>query len=348
MTPELSEVREQLTAGERMVAVTVAGIRGSAPREVGARMWVSRTSTFGSIGGGQLEYLCTRTAAEYLSRPDAETPTLRRYTLGANCGQCCGGVVDVLFDVVSENTTWLRMLVDDMGGPDRLLLVTRASGSSLRRSVVSESSLPYGETRIDAVIERVLNDGRARREGRAPADLLLVEPCFSSAKHVAVFGAGHVGSALMHVLQTLDLRLRWIDGRHGVFPRQLPEAVQVIRSAAPEREALALPEGSYYLVMTHDHALDYRICRAVLSRGDAAYLGLIGSRSKRRRFIKRFAAEGLSVADELTCPIGVGGIDGKAPAEIAIAVAAELLRRMSAASRVDASASVASLHRLAR
>lgn len=344
----MNEVRKHLARGERLVAVTVAGIRGSAPREVGARMWVSRTSTFGSIGGGQLEYACTRAAVEQLAGNSQSTPSLRRFTLGAHCGQCCGGVVDVLFEVVSAETRWLAALWDGMAGSDRMVLVTQALGPDFRRLAMGESSLPIGDAAVDAVIQRVLSEGVARREGRAPGDLLLVEPYFSAAKHVAVFGAGHVGSALVHVLQTLDLKLRWIDGRQGLFPRGLPATVQTIESAAPEREALALPEGSYYLVMTHDHALDYQICRAVMARGDAAYLGLIGSKTKRRRFVKRLAEEGLNAEDELVCPIGIRGIDGKAPAEIAVAVAAELLTRMRAASGVDTLATVSPLHRVAR
>ena len=348
MTRDLGEVRERLASGERLVAVTVAGVRGSAPREVGARMWVSATSTFGSIGGGQLEYACTRTAVEQLASSSAPAPSLRRFTLGANCGQCCGGVVDVLFEVVSAETRWLAALWEGMSGSDRMLLITQAHGSSFKRWAVGESSRPVADAAVDAAVEKVLRDGLARREGRAPSDLLLVEPFFSAAKHVAVFGAGHVGSALVHVLQTLDLKLRWIDGRQGLFPRGLPATVQAIESDAPEREALAFPEGSYYLVMTHDHALDYQICRAVLARGDAAYLGLIGSITKRRRFLKRLAAEGLNGDDALVCPIGIRGISGKAPAEIAVAVAAELLTRMAAAGSAHSLATVSPLHRIAR
>ncbi len=89
-----------------------------------------------------------------------------------------------------------------------------------------------------------------------------------------------------------------------------------------------MPEGAFYLVMTHSHALDFEICDRILRRRDARYCGLIGSRSKRRRFEKRYRQQGMpaDLLDALTCPIGVDGIRGKKPAEIAVAAAAEVLR----------------------
>ena len=128
------------------------------------------------------------------------------------------------------------------------------------------------------------------------------------------------------MLGMLDANVRWIDSRSGFFPERVPDNVQTLWSSEPAREVAALPANSYFLVLTHSHPLDYEICRAVLARGDFAYLGLIGSRSKRRRFEKRFAAEGVTGVDRLRCPIGIAGISGKKPAEIALAVTAELLQ----------------------
>ena len=89
-----------------------------------------------------------------------------------------------------------------------------------------------------------------------------------------------------------------------------------------------MPPDSFFLIMTHSHALDFEICDRVLTRGDARYCGLIGSLTKRRRFEKRYRQQGMPEAllDRLVCPIGVDGITGKKPAEIAISVAAEVLR----------------------
>lgn len=89
-----------------------------------------------------------------------------------------------------------------------------------------------------------------------------------------------------------------------------------------------MPPGSFYLVMTHSHAIDFDICDRILRRDDARYCGLIGSLSKRRRFEKRYRQQGMPqpLLDNLICPIGVDGISGKKPAEIAVSTAAEVLR----------------------
>jgi len=145
--------------------------------------------------------------------------------------------------------------------------------------------------------------------------------------NIAVFGAGHVGSAVVATLSGLDCNIRWIDSRRNIF-RNVPGNVRPIEAAEPALEVAAMPPDSYYLVMTHSHALDFDICDRILRRQDARYCGLIGSLSKRRRFEKRYRQQGMSqeLIDALVCPIGVNGISGKKPAEIAVSVAAELLK----------------------
>ena len=151
---------------------------------------------------------------------------------------------------------------------------------------------------------------------------------------IAVFGAGHVGAAVVGALAGLDCNIRWVDNRRRMF-RHVPANVNAIEAAEPALEVLAMPPGSYYLVMTHSHALDFDICDRILRRRDARYCGLIGSVSKRRRFEKRYRQQGMPQAllDRLICPIGVDGITGKKPAEIAVAVAAEILRERDAAAK---------------
>jgi xanthine dehydrogenase accessory factor len=153
------------------------------------------------------------------------------------------------------------------------------------------------------------------------------EPILPSDFNIAVFGAGHVGAAVVNVLSGLDCNIRWIDSRAEIF-RSVPRNVRTIETGEPALEVAAMPPASYYLIMTHSHPLDFDICDRVLRRGDAAYCGLIGSLTKRRRFEKRFRQQGLprGTIEQLVCPIGVTGISGKKPAEIAIAAAAEILR----------------------
>lgn len=144
---------------------------------------------------------------------------------------------------------------------------------------------------------------------------------------VLLFGAGHVGRSLARALATLPFRVRWIDERAEEFSRDLGEAVEIAVTNRWEAEIAAAPAGSACVVMTHTHALDSLVTAAALERGDFAYVGLIGSLTKRRRFERAYRELGM-VADSLarlTCPIGDRGIRDKRPEVIAALTAAELI-----------------------
>ncbi len=144
---------------------------------------------------------------------------------------------------------------------------------------------------------------------------------------VLLFGAGHVGRALARALAPLPFRLRWIDERPEEFGEASVDDVEIVVSADWEREIAAAPEGSACLVLTHSHALDSLIVAAALERGDFTYVGLIGSRTKRRRFERAFRDIGIPEAriGSLVCPIGDRGIRDKRPDVIAALTAAELI-----------------------
>jgi xanthine dehydrogenase accessory factor len=143
---------------------------------------------------------------------------------------------------------------------------------------------------------------------------------------VLLFGAGHVGRALARALAPLPLRLRWVDGRAEAFPNPPLDGPEVVLTERPLAEIRAAPAGSAYVVMTHSHGLDFELCEAILKRGDFAYLGLIGSRSKRTRFGRGWRKLGLTDDQiaRLVCPIG-GQLRDKRPEVIAALAAAELL-----------------------
>ena len=147
---------------------------------------------------------------------------------------------------------------------------------------------------------------------------------------VLLFGAGHVGQALASALAPLPFRLIWIDGRADIFPTRMPEGVRAIVAERLAAEVEAAPAGTSYLVLTHSHALDFELCAAVLERGDFAYLGLIGSKTKRRRFERGFRELGIASATiaRLICPIGGSLVRDKRPAVIAALTAAELVARL--------------------
>jgi xanthine dehydrogenase accessory factor len=148
-----------------------------------------------------------------------------------------------------------------------------------------------------------------------------------------LFGAGHVGRALVIALAPLPFAIRWIDGRPDAFPALLPASATAVRTDAHEAEIVRAAPGSFVLVMTHEHALDLAITAAALRRDDLPYVGLIGSATKRARFERRFRQLGISDerARSLACPIGLPEIRGKEPAIIAASVAAQLLQRREAA-----------------
>lgn len=152
--------------------------------------------------------------------------------------------------------------------------------------------------------------------------------------HLQLYGAGHVGRAIVRALLPLPVQVDWIDERDAEFPAWLgtpglpwPSHIRKVCVDAVDAEVRAAPAGAHYLVLTHQHDLDLQITEAVLRRGDFGFLGLIGSRTKKNRFVHRFEQRGVpaEAIARLTCPIGIAGITGKEPEVIAAAVVAQLL-----------------------
>ena len=153
--------------------------------------------------------------------------------------------------------------------------------------------------------------------------------------HLQLYGAGHVGRAIATLLATFDVAVDWIDEREEEFPAAndlgapWPEHIRRVCVDAVDAEVRLAPPGAFYLVLTHDHDLDLRIAEAILKRADFGFFGLIGSKTKRQRFVHRFEQRGIG-ADaiaRMTCPIGLDGIGGKEPEAIALAVVAQLMGR---------------------
>src|ERR1700744_1396920 len=155
--------------------------------------------------------------------------------------------------------------------------------------------------------------------------------------HIVLFGAGHVGHALITLLGSLPCVVQWVDERDELFPDEVPANVQVEATDSPDAIVAGAPAGAYFLVMTHNHALDFSLAARIMRRRDFTYFGMIGSKTKRVKFERRLIERGVDPArmEAMTCPIGVSGIVDKAPTSIAIAVCAELLQvRSSETARV--------------
>ncbi|PKH26604.1 xanthine dehydrogenase accessory protein XdhC [Enterobacterales bacterium CwR94] len=155
---------------------------------------------------------------------------------------------------------------------------------------------------------------------------VLFEPVIQQQPRIAVFGAGHVGKALVTVLSSLPCHVYWVDERAELL-QEAPPGVTLCKVDDPTEQVVNMPADSYYVVMTHDHAQDLLLTEAILKRCDARYVGLIGSMTKWQRFAYRLAGKGFSTAqlDRVRCPVGLPDVKGKLPAEIAIAIAAEII-----------------------
>lgn len=291
MSDWTSQAREALLQGPAAL-VTILATEGSAPRGPGARMVVTQTGQKGTIGGGALEHQATRQARAVLALAPGSW-RVQDYPLGPLLGQCCGGRVRLLVEHLAG--------VPEQDGPFEVVLADRV----LRRPAAGDVAPP------------------AALGARGPlpvAGTRFLEAVESDRLPVILFGAGHVGQAIAARAAGLPLAFAWYDSRS-----EMAETPGVVLAQEDDMVALAAaaPEDCAIVILTHDHGLDYRLVAAALG-GDARFVGLIGSKTKRARFRSRLAAQGVDAA-RLTCPIGLPGIKGREPEVIAIALLAQLL-----------------------
>lgn len=308
---DLSALAAALAAHGRVARVVIAGVEGSSPREVGASMIVWDDGQSGTVGGGALEFEAAGRAREWLaaSPPTPSlphgggrgpvAPRVERVSLGPSLGQCCGGAV-VLWTEVFE---------------------------AVPQTVAGVVARGVGE--MPLAVKRVL--AAARGQGVRPAPGLvagwLVEPVAEAERQVWVWGAGHVGRALVSVLAPLPgIAVTWVDVGPERFPDGVPEGVTVVPASDPAVVADHAPLDAEHLVLTFSHALDLELCHRLLLRGFRS-CGLIGSATKWGRFRSRLRALGHEAAavGRIRCPIGDPSL-GKHPQAIAVGVVAELLR----------------------
>lgn len=293
---DLGALSAALAAQGRVARVVIAGVEGSSPREVGASMIVWADGQSGTIGGGALEYEAAAKARAMLVTGGR---AVERVALGPSLGQCCGGAVTLwteVFDALPEAVAGVVAR-----GPDLMPLA----------------------------VKRML--AAARGQGVRPVAGLvggwLVEPVAEAGRQVWVWGAGHVGRALVSVLAPLPgIAVTWVDVAPERFPDVVPEGVTVVPASDPAVLADHAPIGAEHLVLTYSHALDLELCHRLLRSGFRS-CGLIGSATKWARFRSRLGALGHGAADigRIRCPIGDPAL-GKHPQAIAVGVVAELLR----------------------
>jgi len=256
------DLRDFLREERDCILVEVTGAVGSTPRDTDAWMLVSKSRSFSTIGGGQLEYMAIDQARQAL-RHSLPTAAMS-IPLGPEIGQCCGGRVGLSFSAVTHK------LADEL------------------------------VARVDAEI--------ARRP------------------HVYIFGAGHVGDALAMALSLAPMRTVLVDTREDELAASRVTGIETCLTAMPEAIVRGAPAGSSFVVLTHDHALDFLIAAEALRRDDAAYVGMIGSKTKRATF-KNWLTRDLgrpALLNRLVCPIGGTALRDKRPSVIATLAAAEI------------------------
>lgn len=301
MSFDLAQLRAHVEAHGPIARVVVAEAKGSTPREVGAAMLIWDGGQSGTIGGGALELGATNTAYDCLTR---RTDRVTRHPLGPALGQCCGGSATLITEVYDQ--TRLDTLdptapvVRRLEGPDALPLAARSALA------------------------------RARGEGVALAPQFnngwMIEPILTPLYPVWIWGAGHVGRALVDVLSPLpDLDLTWIDTHPDRFPEDPAKGVTLLPTITPPALVAHAPAEAHHLILTYSHALDLELCHALLGHRFAS-LGLIGSATKWARFQNRLGDLGHtdSRIAAITCPIGDPDL-GKSPQAIALGVATSLL-----------------------
>lgn len=286
----------ELETTDAVALVSLVRVFGSTPREAGVRMIVTADRLIGTIGGGMLEWQVIAEARRRLAAADTDPQAvIRIQALGPDLGQCCGGRVEIVTEVFRRN--------------DRATLQSLAQAEAAGRF---------------AMTGRILAPDFTEYFGERRGKLYL-------------FGAGHVGHAVILALQplietsltgsALPLDVIWVDSRPEFFDTTVPSSVTCRQMGDPVTLVPSIEPGSFVLIMTHSHALDYDLTAACLQQPGLSYIGLIGSATKRARFLRRFRDDGILPAqlDRLTCPIGLAAIRSKHPAAIAAAVVAELL-----------------------
>ncbi|MEX0450421.1 xanthine dehydrogenase accessory protein XdhC [Spiribacter sp. 218] len=236
-------------ADQPFVLATVLSAAGSTPRDTDAKMVITATDQYDTVGGGRLEHEIITRARRRLESGE-QGPAIEKFALGSQLGQCCGGSVSILLE-------------------------------------------SFGASHFN----------------------------------IALFGAGHVATALATILGQLPYRVEWVDSRVDLFPDSLPDNVHPRPAKDPVGWISQIRSGAHVRVMTHDHDLDFRLIHAALHRADLGSVGVIGSETKARRFRRRLEQTGVEPAtiNQLICPIGLAQVPGKRPMEVAVSIAGELI-----------------------
>lgn len=305
---------QQYQTNTPFVLITVGKVQGSSPRETGAKMLVKEQQILGTIGGGNLEFFAIQHAQQLLKNAADNTISEHKTPLTPQYDQCCGGVVQLIFEKVNPKTSsWLLELYQQITNNEQafLCLIT-----DLKKNQRYIEVYPNQQSTDSSQAAPWLNKQNN-----------LIEPITHTALPIIIFGIGHVGKALINLLQHLDVSINAIDSRADQLPKIDIHNVTIIHTEDWQTMVKQAPENAYFLVLTHSHKLDYQISEAILKKDQFHYFGLIGSKTKKIRFERQMLLNGIqpNQLTNMTCPIGLPSIQGKTPEIIAASVMAQIL-----------------------
>ena len=265
MSEFYSSIDDLLKSDLRCILIQVVKTKGSAPRDSGAFMLVNKLNSFGTIGGGCLEYQAVKKARKFIEEIEF-TKSRFSYKLGPVFGQCCGGAVELSFEKLT---------------------------SKLRNKFQNY------EQKNGGILGNIL-----------------------------ICGAGHVGQALIRQLKPIPVNASIVDPRpQKTLDFLLPTGCKT--TVFPEMEIRKAQPGTAFVILTHDHALDFLLVKEALIRNDAAYVGMIGSKTKKAALKNWLDKEDVFNFKKVFTPLGcsiapVKGLD-KRPEVIASFIIAEIL-----------------------
>jgi xanthine dehydrogenase accessory factor len=339
MNAKVQSLKAFLARAGRVALVEVAETKGSTPREQGAFMLVSGAASFGTIGGGQLEYMAIDKARQLLFSPlegDEERSANGREKANdlafsaTNARSHSEGQAAKRPEGVGRGRARPKKMSSTAAAtpPGGFAATLPSRGRDIRVTLDIPLGPEIGQCcggrvkvlirLVDAALARELVATAKAEEARLP--------------HVYIFGGGHVGQALALAVALLPVRLVVVETRAEALDG-MPDRVETSLTPMPEAMVRKAPAGSAFVVLTHDHALDFLIVAEALKRRDAAYIGMIGSKTKKATFRSWFlkSTDG-SEAEfaRLVSPIGGDAVKDKRPQVIAALAAAEIMTALAA------------------
>jgi xanthine dehydrogenase accessory factor len=290
----------------RVARILIAEHKGSSPREAGTSMLVWDTGFSGTIGGGALEYQAIEVAQKQLeNNPITST---QRIPLGPNLGQCCGGSVTLLTECFSQDNL-----------PQEGAVFARPTGQDTLEPLWLKRSMANVRNGTETT-QLQFKDG------------WLIEPITQAHQPIWIYGAGHVGRAIIDSLQGLPYDVTWVDTNANRFPDLIPDNVTQLIAQNPALVAKRAPQNAQHYILTYSHAIDLELCHAILSHSFKS-VGLIGSKTKHARFTTKLKNLGHTETQisRIICPIGDPSL-GKEPKAIALGITTALLQERTAIS----------------